>query len=285
MTTPAAKAATLEFKLPPPAVTRVIAIALQKGGVGKTATAVNLGAALALGGLRVLVIDLDPQGNATSGLGVTVDPDDATMYEALHYDRDERVPLVEVIKPGPYGVDVAPAGGRAHARLDREGLGTGGEIRFRKQVGSIEGYHYILLDLPPSLGSMTVAGLSAADDVLVAMKPGPDEVEGLVELNKTIADVQDSFNDDLEIGYMLATDYDGRTQVAKDIRNLLIRDWGEWDEGGMYVGAISHTVRVPEAKQKKMPVHVHAPDCTAVEDYISVAKRIAERLAEGKATA
>jgi len=257
---------------------RVIAIALQKGGTGKTTTTINLAAALGAQDLRVLVIDLDQQADSTDGLGVTVGADDATMWEVLHLDRAERVPLAQIIKPTPVpGVDVAP-GHLALREMERTGMGSGGQLRLARQLDELTGYDFVLIDCPPSLGEITTAALAAADDVLTPIGPGPDEIKGLTKLGETILDVQDELNPDVEIRYLIIAGYDGRTQVSRDIRTALRRDWGSWDDGGAYLGEIRHTVKVPEAKKARTPIADWAPSSTAAEDYLTIATRIAERV-------
>lgn len=264
-------------------MTRVIAIALQKGGTGKTTTTINLGASLGQLGLKVLVIDLDQQADSTEGLGVDVGEDDATMYEVLHPDREQRVPLIQVLKSARVpNVDVAP-GDLATNDLERNGLGPGGELRLARQLDNLHGYDVVLIDCPPSLGHLTTAALTAADEVLTPVLPGPDELKGLRRLGMTISDVQDELNPDVEIRYLIIAGYDGRTQVSKDIRNALRRDWGSWDDDtdtGAYMGEVRHTVKVPEAKKARLTVAEWAPDATAAEDYQQIARRIAERIAK-----
>ena len=254
----------------------ILAIALQKGGVGKTTTTINLGANLATMGHRVLVIDMDQQAHSTKGLGIQLDADDASMYEVLHPDRTMRVPLAKVIVPSQFGIDVAP-GHLALKELERTGLGSGGQLRLARQLDDIEGYDYVLLDCPPALGELTTAALAASDYVLAVLKAGPDEVDGLVELGNSILDVQETLNPDLEIRYVLLADFDGNPKASKDVRRQLRTDWGEWEHGGAYLGEIPHTVRVVEAKGKRVPVNVHAPTSTAAVAYREVAERIAAR--------
>ena len=256
--------------------TRVIAVALQKGGVGKTTTTISLATALATLGLKVLVIDLDQQAHTTSGLGVALGDDDATMYEVLHPERGERVLLPSVIKTSAFGVDVAPAH-MALRKLERTGLGSGGQMRLARQLDELTGYDYILIDCPPALGELTTAALAGADDVLAVLKAGPDEIDGLVELGNTILDVQEELNPDCDIRYVLTCQFDGRNQVNKDVRRQLRADWGDWEDGGRYLGEIPATVRIPEAKAKQVPISVHAPMSTAAVAYSLSAKRIAER--------
>lgn len=254
----------------------IVAVALQKGGVGKTTTTINLGANLVAIGFRVLVIDIDQQAHSTKGLGIELDDDDASMYEVLHPDRAMRVPLAKVIRPSEFGIDVAP-GHLALKELERTGLGSGGQLRLARQLDDIKGYDFVLMDCPPALGELTTAALAAADYVLAVLKAGPDEVDGLMELGNAILDVQETLNPDVEIRYVLLTDFDGNPKASKDVRAQLRADWGEWDAGGAYLGEIPHTVRVVEAKGKRVPVHVHAPTSTAAVAYREVAQRIAAR--------
>jgi chromosome partitioning protein len=254
----------------------IVAIALQKGGVGKTTTTINLGANLAALGLRVLVIDMDQQAHSTKGLAIELNADDASMYEVLHPDRTMRVPLAKVIMPSQFGIDVAP-GHLAMKELERTGLGSGGQLRLARQLDDIDDYDFVLLDCPPALGELTTAALAAADYVLAVLKAGPDEVDGLVELGNSILDVQETLNPDVEIRYVLLADFDGKPKASKDVRRQLRTDWGDWDDGGAYLGEIPHTVRVVEAKGKRVPVHVHAPASTAAMAYREVAERLAAR--------
>ncbi|WP_063057260.1 ParA family protein [Nocardia salmonicida] len=258
-------------------MTRAIAIALQKGGVGKTTTTINLGAQLAALGRKVLLIDMDQQAHTTKGLGVTLGADDATMYEVLHPERDMRVPLAEIIRSTEWGVDVAPAH-LAMRKHERSGLGSGGQLRLARQLDELDGYDYVLLDCPPALGELTAAALAAADDVLAVLKAGSDEVDGLIELGNSVDDAQETFNGDLEIRYVLLTDFDGQPVASRNVRDLLIRDWGEWKDGGAYIGEIPHTVRVVEAKGLQIPIHIHAPTSSAAVAYKDAARRLDERI-------
>ena len=170
-------------------VGRVFAVALQKGGVGKTTTAINLAYEFGRAGLSVLLIDLDQQAHATHGLGVDVGGDDATMYEVLHPDRAERVALRDVIKSSQFGVDVAPAA-YALRSLERTGLGSGGQVRLARELESLDRYDVVCIDSPPALGDLTVAALAGADDVIATVSPGPDELDAVRVLDNTVLDVQ-----------------------------------------------------------------------------------------------
>ncbi len=257
----------------------VVAVALQKGGVGKTTTAINLSANLVELGFRVLLIDMDQQAHSTKGLGVELGPDDATMYEVLHPDRAMRASLGSVITRTEFGIDVAP-GHLALKELERTGLGSGGQLRLARQLDDIAGYDFVVLDCPPALGELTTAALAAADSVLAVLKAGPDEIDGLVELANTIMDVQETLNPDVEIRYVLLADFDGNPKACRDVRARLRTDWGDWDDGGAYLGEIPHTVRVVEAKSRRVPVPIHAPTCTAAEAYRGIAERLAQRRAQ-----
>lgn len=251
---------------------RVFAIAMQKGGVGKTTTAINLAYEFGLAGSTVLLIDLDQQAHATGGLGIEISGDDASMYEVLHPNRSERVPLRDVIKQSNFGVDVAPAA-YALRSLERTGLGPGGQMRLAREMESLDGYDVVLIDCPPALGDLTVSALAAADDVIATVSPGPDELDALRVLGTTVLDVQESLNPRLDIRHVLTTNFDGRPQLAKDVRRSLSTDWPE-----EYLGEISATVRVGEAKAFRVPVAVHAPDCTATDDYRRAVGKLAERI-------
>ncbi|WP_280393462.1 ParA family protein [Nocardia wallacei] len=256
---------------------RTIAIAMQKGGVGKTTSTINLAATLATEGLSVLVIDIDQQAHSTSGLGVELGEDDVSIYEVLHSDRKLRVPLVEAIKHTEFGVDVVPSD-LALKELEDAGLGPGGQLRLARQLDTLTGYDVVLIDCPPALGTMTETALMAADDVLAVLEAGPDEVKALIKLGYAVLDVQEGMNDGLDIRYVLLADYEGNTKTAQNVREGLIRDWGAWADGGAYLGEIPHTVKVREAKDKGVPIAVHAPVCSAAVAYKDAGRRLAERI-------
>lgn len=251
---------------------RVLAIALQKGGVGKTTTAINLAAEFTLLGLKVLLIDLDQQANATQALGIVLGDDDATMYEVLHENRSDRVALAEIIKSSALGPDVAPAH-LALRKLERTGLGAGGQARLSRELDALTGYDIVIIDCPPSLGELTTAAFAAADSILATVSPGDFELKALFELGNTVEDVKEGLNPDVDIRFVLTTNFDGRNQLAKDVRKNLQRDWP--DE---YLGEITRSVRVGEAAAENISVAMHSPDNPAATDYKRTAQQIVERM-------
>lgn len=250
---------------------RVLAVAMQKGGVGKTTTTINLAYEFATLAQSVLLVDLDQQAHATRGLGITVSGDDASMYEVLHVDRSERVPLREVIKKSAFGFDVAPAT-LALRSLDG-GLGPGGQARLARQLEQIEGYDIVLIDCPPALNELTIAALAAADDVIAAVAPGDFELDAMRKLGNAVLDVQESLNPRVDIRHVLITRYDGRNTLDRDVRQKLCTDWP-----AEFLGEIRLRVRVGEAIARQVPVAVHDPQGDATNDYRRVARIIAERM-------
>ncbi|MGV7352540.1 ParA family protein [Mycobacterium kansasii] len=250
---------------------RVLAIAMQKGGVGKTTTAINLAVCFTELGQRVALLDLDPQANATDGLSVQVGRDDASMFEVLDDSSDVPVPLASALIQSKWGVWVG-ASHRALRRVERYGLGIGGYQRFARQVRELP-VDLVIIDCPPNLGELTIAALTAADSVLATIKPGPDEIKGLIELQASVRETRDSLNPDVSIDFLVATQFDSRTILAKDVRRNLRNDWP--DE---YLGEVSLSVRVPEAKNAREPVVSYLPELTSSEDYRRIAQSINERM-------
>lgn len=250
---------------------RVLAVAMQKGGVGKTTTAINLAVCLAELGLRVALLDLDPQANATKGLDVDMGPDDASMYEVLIDVEEDRVALADALIDSRWGVAVGAAH-RAMRRLERYGLGPSGYQRFARQVHELD-KDMVIMDCPPNLGELTVAALAASDSVLATVKPGPDEIEALIELQRSVRETREGLNPNVNIDFVVATIFEGGTLVAKDVRRGLATDWST-----EYLGEIPKTVRVPEAKNAREPVVFYAPDTLAAADYRRIAKLVDEKM-------
>ena len=194
---------------------RVIAVANQKGGVGKTTTTVNLGASLADLGYRVLIVDLDPQGNATTGLGIEARNFDFSMYDVLLRD----VPLEDCVEPtsiknlflAPATIDLAGAEIELVSAFSRE-------LRLKRVIAPIrEDFGYVLIDCPPSLGLITVNALAAASEVLVPIQCEYYALEGLGQLLRNVELVRANLNPELEVSAMVLTMYDSRTRLADQI--------------------------------------------------------------------
>ena len=250
---------------------RVTACTNQKGGVGKTTTVVNLAAYLALSGTSTLVIDLDPQGNATSGLGVDRRLLDRSVYDALIY----RVPIGElVVGTAIPGLDLVPAAlALSGAEVELVGL-PARERRLSASLADLgERYERVLIDCPPSLGLLTVNALTAADGVLIPIQTEYYALEGLSQLVNTIRMVREGLNPRLEIDGVLLTMYDGRTrlsaQVAAEVRRHL--------EGAVYDTVVPRSIRLSEAPSHGLPIALYDPSSTGAEAYGRLAAEVTAR--------
>ncbi len=254
--------------------TLVIAVANQKGGTGKTTTTINLAVALRGLGLRTMVVDMDQQANATSGLGVDTSDTPLTIYEVLHRDPEVRCGVMDAAVLTDSGVLVV-SGTDALIELEESGDDAGREWRLRKALAKLPHPHVVLIDCPPNLGRCTTISLVAADVVLAPVKPGVDELEALARLERTIERlVVNEVNEDLALGGVLAVEFAGGSQLHKDVRTRL-RD----RYGARYLGEIAKTVRVGEAKAARRPLVTEYPESTAAHDYLTVAKELAARIA------
>jgi chromosome partitioning protein len=249
-------------------LSRVFAIANQKGGVGKTTTAINLAASLAANDLRVLVIDSDPQGNATTGLGVAKDPDRPSLYQVLLED----VPAREAIQATELeGLHLISADKNlVGANLELVGI-PNREFRLRERIADIrEEYRFVLIDCPPALDLLTLNALIAADSVLVPIQCEFFALEGVSELMDTIDRIRDSFQHPLQVEGILLTMYDDRTNLTRQVAADLREFFGDQ----VFRTVIPRSIRLAEAPSFGKPILGYDPRSRGAESYIKLAKEI-----------
>ena len=248
---------------------RVIALANQKGGVGKTTTAVNLGASLAELGHRVLIVDLDPQGNASTGLGIDTRALEASMYDVLLHD----VPLEDAIEAAavrnlflaPANLDLAGAEIELVPALSRE-------LKLRTALASsLDDYEFVLIDCPPSLGLLTVNALAAATEVVVPIQCEYYALEGLGQLLRNVELVQRSLNPVLRVSHLVLVMYDARTNLAEQVATEVRSHFGDT----VCRTVIPRTVRISEAPSFGQPINVFDPTSRGAIAYRELAKEVA----------
>ena len=247
---------------------RVIAIANQKGGVGKTTTAINLGACLAELGCRTLVVDLDPQGNASTGLGIETRGLETSMYHVILHE----VPLDDCIEPtsvkhlfvAPASLDLAGAEIELVPAFSREN-------RLRRAIDAVlDDYDYVLIDCPPSLGLLTVNGLNAAREVLVPIQCEYYALEGLGQLLRNVDLVKRNLNPALELSTIVCVMYDARTRLADQVVNEVRQHFGD----KVCRTLIPRTVRLSEAPSFGQPIITFDPMSRGASAYRAVAKEV-----------
>jgi chromosome partitioning protein len=248
----------------------VYAIANQKGGVGKTTTAVNLAACVAEAGYEALLIDIDPQGNATLGLGLPKDAE-MTVYDVLV----GRATLDEVMTPSSIEhLWVAPAGPDLAGATVELPRAAGSEDNLRRALVPVrDRFAFTLLDCPPSLGPLTVNALVAADRVIVPVQAEYFALEGLAGLLDTLSLVQRELNPRLTVAGMLLTMHDSRTRLAQDVEREVRAHFPEL----VFDTVIPRNVRIGEAPSFGKPVIHHDPHCAGADAYFELAKEVAAR--------
>jgi chromosome partitioning protein len=252
-------------------LTQVIAVANQKGGVGKTTTAINLGAALAALDQRILLIDCDPQGNASRGLGVDAVP--PHLYQVM---SGEATLAEAIVHTEMASLDVVPSN-RDLVGVEVEFVGkVGWEMTLRRHLESLGStYDTILLDCPPSLGHLTINALVAATGVMVPLQCEYYPLEGISELVATIRRVRRNLNPSLTISGILLTMYDERTNLARDVA----REVREHFAGTVYETVVPRNVRLAEAPSHGMSVLQHDIKSRGAEAYLAVAREYLRRAA------
>ena len=264
----------LKEAMAPLSTTRIITVANQKGGVGKTTTAVNIGAALAMGGLKVLLIDLDPQGNASTAFNVAHEEGIPGSYEVLVggaslasvKERAEGYPHLDVV---PAGVDLAGA------EIDLVELERR-EFKLRDAITLLnkeERYDYIVIDCPPSLGLLTLNALIAAHELLIPIQCEYYALEGLTQLIKIISLVTENTNPQLHIGAILLTMFDGRTRLAHDVANTVRTHFPK----EVLTTVIPRAVRVSEAPSYGQSVMTYDMSSPGALAYLAAARELHEK--------
>jgi len=263
--------------LPRPAKCRVMVVANQKGGVGKTTTTVNMAAALAQLGLRVLVIDLDPQGNASTALSIDHHRGTPSTYDALV----EGVPLADIVQPSPEasGLFVVPATiDLAGAEIELVSL-VARENRLRKAIAAYppvlsddeDRMDYVLIDCPPSLGLLTLNALVAGDEMLIPIQAEYYALEGLGQLMETVEMVKAHLNPDLDVSTILVTMYDARTRLAAGVAEEVRRHFGDQ----VLRTSIPRSVRISEAPSYGQTVMTYDPGSPGALSYLEAAREMA----------
>ncbi len=249
---------------------RIISIASQKGGVGKTTTSINLGACLAQEGKRVLLVDIDPQGNCTSGVGINGNDQRLTIYEVLIGQAE----VEQAILPTALStLDVLPAGQRlSGAEVELVGM-MARETKLKAALARVrDRYDYVLIDSPPSLGLLTVNSLTASDSVIIPLQCEYLALEGLTQLISAIRLVQDHLNPALRIEGVLLTMFDARLSLSKQVADEARKFFAD----RVYKTVIPRNVRLSEAPSFGKPIVLYDPHSSGADSYRDLAREVLE---------
>ncbi|MEO5617329.1 MAG: AAA family ATPase [Candidatus Eisenbacteria bacterium] len=249
---------------------RIISIASQKGGVGKTTTAINLGACLAQESRRVLLVDIDPQGNASSGLGINGNDAALTIYEVLIGQAETKEAVATTALAN---LDVLPAGQRlSGGEVELVGM-MARETRLKLSLAGIrDAYDYILIDSPPSLGLLTINSLTASDSVLIPLQCEYLALEGLTQLISAVRLVQDHLNPALRIEGVLLTMFDARLNLSQQVADEARKFFSD----RVYRTVIPRNVKLSEAPSFGKPIVLYDPHSTGAESYRELAREVLE---------
>ena len=257
---------------------KVISVTNQKGGVGKTTTCINLSASLVQRGKRILLIDMDPQGNASVGFGIDSDELQSTVYDILLLETTAR----DAIRTSECGVDVLTANGDlagAQVELLNE---IGRELRLQRALQPIrQDYDYIFIDCPPALNVLTVNAMVASDSVIIPMQCEYFALEGLSALISTVRKIRETLNPNLRIEGLLRTMFDGRNSLSNEVSRQLQTHFGD----KVYQTIIPRNVRLAEAPSYGEPAIIYDPTSKGAKAYMALADEMLERAAKQPALA